>query len=287
MFNDARLATCLDALARQTLPQDQMEVIVVDNGSDAPPQTLVEKYPFAKFTSEAIPGSFAARNRALEISQGEMLAFTDSDCVPEENWLASGLAALEKAEGEIVVGGRVDVFAADPKRPKTVELLDIATGFDQETSIRESGYSVTANLLATRTAFDAVGPFNQKLLSGGDGEWCQRAGEADIPTVYCPEVIVGHPARASMEELVRKRRRVIGGRHQRNSRSLFSFDFWRTAARFVFPNFGQIRRAQKRLRSRGYGPWSGVKLAGVMTLMHYIGVLEFLRVRLGGTVERR
>jgi GT2 family glycosyltransferase len=145
---------------------------------------------------------------------------------------------------------------------------------------------VTANLLAPRTAFDRVGPFNEKLLSGGDGEWCQRAGAEGIAVVYCPEASVGHPARASLAELMRKARRVVGGRHQRNRRSILSLDFWTTAVRFLFPNVGQFVRGRRRLQGRGYR-WSAAKLAGVMALIHYVTVWEFFRVRLGGEIERR
>jgi len=287
VFNDARLGTCLEALSRQTLPSDQFEVIVVDNGSEEPPQAIVDRYPFAQLASESTPGSYAARNRGLVLATGDVLAFTDSDCIPSADWLTAGLRAVEAAGSLVVVGGHINVFAADRQRPKVVEFYDIAMAFDQERSIQLSHLVVTANLLAPRAAFDRVGPFNQQLLSGGDGEWCHRAAEMGIPILYCPEAVVDHPARATLTELIRKRRRVIGGRHQRNRRSILSFDFWQTAAKFVFPNVGQIARGRRKLVACGYGWQAGVKLAILMTLTHYIEVLEYVRVRLLGTVERR
>ncbi len=288
VYNETeRLRTCLSALAEQTYPRDRFEVIVVDNGSRESPQAIVDRYPFARLAVELTPGSYAARNYGLKLATGEILAFTDSDCIPSPDWLSAGVAAIEAIGKMAVIGGRINVFAADVNQPNAVELYDIAIAFDQELSIRKSGYAVTANLLAPRAAFDRVGPFNQQLLSGGDGEWCHRAADAGIPTVYCHEAVIDHPARASMAELIRKARRVIGGRHQRNRRSILSLDFWRAAARFVFPDLKQFTRGRRKLLTRGYSRWSAVKLAAVVTLLHYIKIAEYVWVRLGGEVERR
>lgn len=287
VFNDPRIEQCLDALSRQTIGSHNFEVIVIDNGSKVPPTTLIEKYPFARLEIETTPGSYAARNRALRIARGEVLAFTDSDCIPSPNWLSSGLADIEDSAGPVIVGGRINVFPQDLIRPKAVELYDIALAFDQELTIQEFSYSVTANLIVPRSLFDRIGPFNQKLLSGGDGEWCHRAIGAGFPIRYCDAAVVNHPARTTLAELIRKKRRVVGGRHQRNRRSLWSKEFWQTAVRFIVPNFGRFERGRRRLLDGGYGHRASAKLAGLMVLSHYIGVFEYFWVRLGGSPERR
>ena len=285
VFNDPRLGECLDALARQSLPVEDFEVIVVDNGSEKPQRELVESYPFARWAEESTPGSFAARNTALPMVQGEILAFTDSDCVPDPEWLSTGVAAIRAAEKPINIAGGIRVFPAKEGAPTAVELLDMALAFDQELNVTDGGYAVTANLIAPPGAFERVGSFNQELLSGGDGEWCRRAGEAGIETVYVPESIVSHPARDSLAEVIRKRRRVIGGRYQRNrGRSLGGF--LASVARNLFPNFKYYSRGRKKLASTGYGAWSAFRLAGMMTLVHYIGIFENLRLRLGAKAER-
>lgn len=285
VFNDPRLEACLEALARQALPRDRFEVIVVDNGSEAPQRELVERYDFARFAEEPKPGSFAARNTALPLTRGEVLAFTDADCVPDPEWLSAGLAALEAAGGNALIGGRVDVFPEVAGAPRTLELLDIALAFDQRRTIERGGYAVTANLIAPRSAFDTVGDFNEALLSGSDGEWCQRAGEHGLPIHYCHEAAVAHPARASLVEVIRKRRRVVGGRKTRNQ-GRTAFGFLRTVARNLLPDFDQIVRGGRKLRECGYGPWSRCKLAGAVAALHYIGLFEHVRLRLGGSAER-
>src|SRR5688572_11109439 len=83
----SRLRTCLDALARQTLGVQQLEVLVVDNGSKEDPEPQLADYPFVRVLRESTPGSYAARNAALPVAHGRILAFTDSDCLPTPGWL--------------------------------------------------------------------------------------------------------------------------------------------------------------------------------------------------------
>ena len=288
VFNDDRLALCLDALARQTVGIERFEVIVVDNGSETPPRELVERFPFARYAEEATPGSFAARNHALRLVRGRVLAFTDSDCLPAEGWIEAALRRFDADESVGVIGGRIDVFPRIAGKPTSAELVDMAYGFDQERTIRENGYAVTGNLIARREAFDKVGDFNQKLLSGADGEWCARAGQAGMPTVYGDDVVVAHPARASVGELIVKQRRTVAGRIARLAdRTPRTRSFWITAAKRVVPDIKRILHGRRRLRERGYGGLKWVRMGAVVLVMQYAGLLEYFRLKLGGGAERR
>lgn len=83
VFNDAeRLEMCLRALEDQTYPADRYEVILVDNGSDASMEGLAAGFAGTRVAYEDRPGSYAARNKGVSLARGEVVAFTDSDCVP-------------------------------------------------------------------------------------------------------------------------------------------------------------------------------------------------------------
>ena len=287
VLNDPRLRQCLEGLESQTLPHSEFEVLVVDNGSENPPRDLVKTFSFARLLTEPKPGSFAARNLALTEARGEVVAFTDSDCIPEKDWLEEGIARIEAAENLVLVGGHVQVFAREDQEPNSAELIDMVFGFNQEKSITTAGYAVTANLFAPRESFEVVGDFNTKLLSGGDGEWCCRAGDAGIPIHYCPTAIVKHPARDSLKARLEKRRRVVGGRIARNRESKRSpFAYIRVVLGTLFPDFTAMGLARRRLRARGYGFGAWLKVVSVLTVMHYAGVLEIVRVRLGDSPKR-
>ena len=93
VFNQAQdLGRCLAALERQTYPADRFEAIVVDNGSDEPIGPVTERFSFVRAICEPAPGSYAARNRGIEASRGEVLAFTDADCLTRRKLDRAGRA---------------------------------------------------------------------------------------------------------------------------------------------------------------------------------------------------
>ena len=94
---------CLEALLAQTYPSHRVELIVVDNGSrDATPDR-VRTHPVTLLVERSVRSPYAARNAGIQRASGEVIAFTDADCVPAKDWLERGVAALERECG----GGRV------------------------------------------------------------------------------------------------------------------------------------------------------------------------------------
>ena len=158
VFQDQEgVVSCLEALARQSLPQEHFEIVVVDNGSVPEieiPQGIISNVSLATCGT---PGSYAARNKGAAVAQGRYLAFTDADCVPDTNWLKNGIRALEQENREIIVGGHVEF--TPPPRHTMFSLYQMAVGFQQEENILRKGFSATANLFCRRETFQRVGPF--------------------------------------------------------------------------------------------------------------------------------
>src|SRR5690554_5645873 len=104
-----RLQLCLNALQNQSLPNNGIEIIVVNNNPyDLVPDTLYIPSN-VKIINEGKPGSYAARNKAVRESQGIFLAFTDSDCIPDKNWLFNALQIFEN-KNISRIGGKVSIF---------------------------------------------------------------------------------------------------------------------------------------------------------------------------------
>lgn len=209
-FRDwGRLRLCLNALERQTYPRDHYEVIVVNNDPEDPSPSL--KWPgFCTVIQERKPGSYRARNAGVNKSKGTVLAFTDSDCIPDRFWIESMVATLKN--GTDRVGGKIEVFPRS-KRWTLAEIYDKAFAFPQK-KLTSQGVAVTANMAVRRTVFETIGPFNEALLSGGDIEWGHRAQARGFAIEYCQYAIVKHPARRSVRDLLKKRKRVVEGRVQ-------------------------------------------------------------------------
>jgi glycosyltransferase involved in cell wall biosynthesis len=186
--NAPGIASLLTALAAQTLPRDRFEVVIGDDGSRSGPlaQTAVDVC-WARVASGPRRTSYAARNRAVGEARGGTLAFCDSDCLPDPDWLEQGLAAL--AEADVVAG---EVTFHPPAAPSVWSLLTIDMFLDQERAVRRSR-AVTANLFVRRDLFDRLGGFDETLPSGGDYDFAQRAVEGNARLAYAPRAVVRHP----------------------------------------------------------------------------------------------
>jgi len=96
-----RCIRLMNALAAQTLPADDFEVIVVDDCSGDNTGDvlagLVSEVPFRlrPLTTHANRGPGPARNIGWNAAEAPVVAFTDDDCVPDPGWLAAGLDALD------------------------------------------------------------------------------------------------------------------------------------------------------------------------------------------------
>ncbi|MBE9078742.1 glycosyltransferase [Romeria aff. gracilis LEGE 07310] len=226
VFNDAEpLAQCLAALEQQSYPKDRYQVIVVDNGSDhlSAVEALVGRCAQAVLAQESRPGSYAARNRGIEMAQGDAIAFTDADCIPAADWLEAGVRRLLETPNCGLVSGQIEIFPQDARCPTTTELFEMATAFPQEQHLRDMKYGATANLFTWKTVIQAVGSFNPTLKSGGDLDWGKRVYDAGYAQVYAPEVRIAHPARASLRQIRQKTVRLAGGHYDLLNRNLYHF----------------------------------------------------------------
>jgi len=204
-YNDLeRLDVCLAALAGQTYPAELVRVIVADNNS---PQGLEAVRQAAKGRAEVVlveeRGAGPARNGAAALAASEVLAFTDSDCVPEPQWLEAGIGALSKYD---FVGGHVTVLVEDEDRMTPTEAFERVFAFDFKTYIERKGFTGSGNLFCPRSLFETVGGFRVGISE--DWEWSKRAQSHGFRLGYEPRAVVGHPARRTWDELTRKWRRL-------------------------------------------------------------------------------
>lgn len=208
-----RLAKCLGALQNQTYPQNLYQVIVVDNGSKEDIRSLVQQFSQATFTHESKPGSYSARNQGITLAQGDILAFTDSDCIPESDWIEKGVHRLTNTPNCGLVAGKITLFYQDPEHPTPVELYESIKAFPQKKYVEERNFGVTANLFTFRHVIESIGQFDCSLKSSGDLEWGNRVFSAGYQQVYADDVCIRHPARHTYRELHKKITRVLVGKY--------------------------------------------------------------------------
>jgi len=218
--DDERLNKCIAALNEQICPKDLFEVIVVNNDTDSDVNIKVDHSLNLTIYRETKPGSYAARNRGIKQAKGEILAFTDSDCIPDKNWLKNALNGFNNNPEISRIGGKIQLFFSN-KKLNPAEIFEKVFAFKQQEHVDRNGAALTANMLSKRDVFDEVGFFNTNLFSGGDVEWGMCAQNAKFKILYYPHAIVWHPARSSLKELINKKKRIAGGMYKDERSSIY------------------------------------------------------------------
>jgi glycosyltransferase involved in cell wall biosynthesis len=191
------LTTLLEALEGQTIPRDEYEVVIVDDGSADPPVELATPDDHVRVLTGPAWNSYAARNRGASVARGKILAFCDADCVPELGWLEHGMAAVGSGG---IVAGRVKFSV--PAERTIWTLIDMDTTKNQELLV-SMGLAETANLFVARPDFDRVGGFDAIATSFGDYDFIQRAHQAGIPLRFESDAVVWHPTRDHARQVLR------------------------------------------------------------------------------------
>ncbi len=157
----ATLARCIEALEAQRYPRERFEIILVDNNSTDGSADIVRRCGGVRLLREAAQGAYVARNRGVAASRGNILVFTDPDCIAEPDWLASIAAAMENPGTEIVIGGYVP-----PADSASIGLLaqyeNAKDAFVFSSGIPELYYGHTNNMAVRRTTFERFGPFVER-----------------------------------------------------------------------------------------------------------------------------
>lgn len=163
--HSGELRRCLQGLTEQII-SSPYEIIVVDSAADPAVAAVVAAFPtvyLVRSRAGLLPGD--ARNLGVRHAKSPYLAFIDADCIPEPNWLASALTALN--EGAIMVGGPVlDVylFHAFAVADNLMQFIDFSPRRPDGIATHFPG----CNFAATRTAFHELGGFPANVPVGED-----------------------------------------------------------------------------------------------------------------------
>jgi hypothetical protein len=153
----------------------------------------------------------------LAIASGSIIGFTDSDCIPDPDWIESAVYVFKNNKDIARIGGNVKMFYQD-KEPNTIEVYDTLYSLRQKKYVSDLRAAATANMFTKKSVIDQIGGFNAALMSGGDMEWGKRADESGHRIAF---------ARYSFRDLKTKEKRVSGGHYklQKKVGTLLSLSF--------------------------------------------------------------
>ena len=189
---ESYIEECIQALLSQDYPEENHEILLVDNNSSDRSAEIVRRYPRIKLLSESTPGDFAARNRGLAAAKGEIIAFTDSNCAPRKDWLRSIAAAMLASNAGIVLGSLQ--FALDSPALSMMEAYESEKAdYILSSNNKEIYVAYTSNLAIRKALFDSLGHFSP-VYRNSDIVFVRRAVDEYSCNVirYFPEICVRH-----------------------------------------------------------------------------------------------
>ena len=200
------LGKCIRALLSLDYPPDGYEVIVVNNGSRDGTGAVIDGYPVRR-VDEPTRGGSRARNAGVRAARGEIIAFTDADCIPETGWLRELLVGSDACE----VGCFAGEFAPQPFRGMVDEYVHDRRLINQGRLLSFIPPVVAAGNVAYRKGvFDQIGLFDESFTSGEDGEFSWRMQTRTRFRVrYNYRAVVSHSHPSSVWRLLR--RAYLGG----------------------------------------------------------------------------
>ncbi len=111
-YNGAgRIKSLLDSLKKQTYKN--LEIIIVDDGSTDGTSDIVKKYPFKLIKHKGNRGLADSRNTGVKNSKGDIIVFTDDDCVADKNWINEIANCYKKSPEVNAVGGRIEPYSLE------------------------------------------------------------------------------------------------------------------------------------------------------------------------------
>ncbi|MEK0180893.1 glycosyltransferase [Microcoleus anatoxicus] len=231
---EADLPQLIECLRSQTYPPHSVEYLLVDNNSrdrtssiletaashppSVPPlvrggskivvsnPTLVrgggnlERITIRHLTENQIQSSYAARNKGIHSSKGEIIAFTDADCRPESDWLENLVKPFVNPEIALSAG---EILAL-PGKNILEQHADRQNTLSQKHTLAHPfcAYGQTANLAVRRQVLAQVGLFRPYLTSGGDADLCWRIlRETSYKLDFVESAIVRHRHRSTLKQL--------------------------------------------------------------------------------------
>ena len=243
----------LDSLQKLDYDTNKVEVIVVDGNSTDKTQEIVKKYP-VKLVVEKRKGLNLARNTGIKCAKGEIVAFTDSDCIVPPNWITKIVENFKDPQISCVGGSAKALdndFISQYADNSIVRLMPFFTKREELKKVKPFfRHPAGCNMAFRRKVAEEVGYFDEHIQYGFDEvEFADRICRAGYKMVLDPDVLVWHKHRSTFREFLKQN--------------------------FQYGKGSGLVLKRKRLKD-AVSKWSFLSLIGFISWLLIVGSLTFL-----------
>jgi glycosyltransferase involved in cell wall biosynthesis len=187
------IAACIESLLGQKDVGGPYEILLVDNRSPDGSASIAARYPELTLLEEATPGAYAARNAGVRRARAPLIAFTDADCVVDDDWLRSILEVMRDPGIAISLGHCSYPGTASFALRLLGSYENAKTAYVLERCAPRHHFGYANNMAVRASVFRDIGPFRE-WKRAGDTELVQRlaAQRPELRTVYRPSMRVTH-----------------------------------------------------------------------------------------------
>ena len=201
--------SCLDALLQQSVERDCYEIIVVDDGSTDATPAIVASYPSVRLIRQANAGPAVARNRGAQEARGEILLFTDADCVPALDWIERMTAPFQRSEE--IVGVKGTYLLRQRALVARFVQLEYEDKYHRMAKYEHIDFIDTYSAGYRRDVFLANGGFDTSFPTASveDQEFSFRLARQGYKMVFVPDAHVYHLGHAdTLTKYLRKKFKI-------------------------------------------------------------------------------
>lgn len=195
-----QLEACLASIVRGHYPTACREIVVVHHQRAGRIGEVASRFP-VRHIVERQGGACAARNAGLRASQGEIVAFTDPDCVASDGWLLALVQGFQD-EGVAGVAGAIVPY---PGSTVAERYAARRASHSQARPMRHPlrPFAMTPNAAFRRAGLEEIGGFDVRFPGGGweDADLCWRVTRRDgVRLVEAPRAVVFHRYRTTARD---------------------------------------------------------------------------------------